>query len=552
MRFKNFVFMRRLSVLIFFLLFYNFLFSQISIELVKEINPTNTNTAISFKTEYGGKVYFAATDSLNGGELWRSDGTFLGTELFFDFSGPYTGSMIREVVEAGGLLFIGANDGLHGDELWVTNGTVSGTQLIDINPSGSSSPRYFTVLNNRLYFFADDGVHGRELWSSVGTLSGTQLICDIIPGSSSYFFNKMMACNGLLYMGCNHPILGSEVLYYSDGTCAGTSFLFDFNRGSGSSSFSFEDCLNNVLFLDVVDSNNSRSLYSISEQDSITRLIHICDPSCYKVFTLTPFPNDTTALITAAYSTYAELWSSSGRLNTTNFETNCGNYQGQGCKTFRTFRIGELFYFLGSLDNVYHHLLKFDPRINQYNVFFQHDSSNVFTLDPIFTFSNAVFMLKSNNSNFDREFTFVMDSDSLNLYTLEPSGAINLDPFHNFTSGSYFVSNSGVYISANFNYQTDQLYIIRDPNLGLQQNENEFNLKVFPNPISNNRNLSVQSEFEIIFYQIFDISGTVVQQRNFNFGTSDFSISILNLSAGFYTIKFHTLNGHASKKIIVL
>src|SRR5882672_7057292 len=82
---------------------------------------------------------------------------------------------------AGPGLFFAASDGVSGVELWKTNGTDVGTVLVkDINPGpGNSAPLGFTVFNGALYFAANDGASGFELWKTDGTPGGTLLVKDI-------------------------------------------------------------------------------------------------------------------------------------------------------------------------------------------------------------------------------------------------------------------------------------------------------------------------------------------------------------------------------------
>ena len=68
------------------------------VELVKDLNPAMTPRGHQpyGLTELNGVIYYAATDSASGYELWRSDGTAAGTYLFQDLnvgsasSGPAT------------------------------------------------------------------------------------------------------------------------------------------------------------------------------------------------------------------------------------------------------------------------------------------------------------------------------------------------------------------------------------------------------------------------------------------------------------------------------
>ena len=64
-----------------------------------------------------------------------------------------------------GIVFFAATDGSNGRELWKSDGTGLGTVLVkNINLLGDSSPQNLVNVNGTLYFTADDGVNGRELW----------------------------------------------------------------------------------------------------------------------------------------------------------------------------------------------------------------------------------------------------------------------------------------------------------------------------------------------------------------------------------------------------
>ena len=64
-----------------------------------------------------------------------------------------------------GLLYFTADDGVHGRELWRTDGTDVGTMMInDLTPAGLTGPSGLEAAGDALYFSANDGIHGRELW----------------------------------------------------------------------------------------------------------------------------------------------------------------------------------------------------------------------------------------------------------------------------------------------------------------------------------------------------------------------------------------------------
>src|SRR5204862_2473263 len=113
-------------------------------------------------------------------ELWRSDGTRVGTKLVRDINPGLPASSPANLTDVAGTLFLSANDGRQGDQLWKSDGTGAGTQLVkDINPTGGS----LTTVAGALFFTAHDPTHGTELWRSDGTAAGTRLAKDIKPGS---------------------------------------------------------------------------------------------------------------------------------------------------------------------------------------------------------------------------------------------------------------------------------------------------------------------------------------------------------------------------------
>ena len=242
-------------------------------------NPRPLDSFPDDLTEFNGKLYFSADDGETGDELWVSDGTEAGTKLVKDieptiseYGDPY-GSSPSNLIEFQDRLFFSASNSEQGNELWVTDGTTEGTQLFkDINPGtppnsfGSvfidSSPRNFFVFDDKLFFTADNGSVGQELWVSDGTSEGTKLVKDIEPtvntsydgesvfpeGSYVYEFTEF---NGRLYFTADTNETGRE-LWVTDGTTEGTQLVEDLYPGSNDSYASVFPNSSRPYFLTVV------------------------------------------------------------------------------------------------------------------------------------------------------------------------------------------------------------------------------------------------------------------------------------------------------------
>lgn len=199
--------------------------------IVKDINPTNSGCIDIFQA-FNNKLYFLGDDGVNGQELWATDGTEAGTTMIKDIN-PGISNGVEAWAQSeiySGKLYFSANDGVHGEELWATDGTEAGTVMVkDIHPTGSSTPGYFTIVNNQLYFRASDNTNGNELWTTDGTGGGTVLVKDINPGAGSSFLSDMIAYNGNLYFSISSgfDFNAPNDLWQSDGTSGGTAVFED-------------------------------------------------------------------------------------------------------------------------------------------------------------------------------------------------------------------------------------------------------------------------------------------------------------------------------------
>lgn len=258
------------------------------VSLVKDIStPASTASYPSDLFVYNNTLYFSATTSTNGKELWKSDGTSGGTSMVTDLisgalsgvsgnvrlynskvfmyasNGTYSGIYLSDGTGAGttslaassigiGLLgtvtnqngvqfgnyyYFAANDGVNGNELWRTDGTTAGTSLFkDIESgSGSSSPSKFTVSGGKLYFVATTAASGQELWVSDGTSGGTVLVREIGTTTTGSSPSNLTDVGGVLFFSATTSANGNELWKSTDGTSANTTLVRDICTSPGAS-----------------------------------------------------------------------------------------------------------------------------------------------------------------------------------------------------------------------------------------------------------------------------------------------------------------------------
>jgi len=219
--------------------------------------PKTLGQELLFTAIAPGRIFFGEVDL----ELWKSDGTPLGTTLvkqidpFLDDASDESHSCYGEAsspgegVQVGGRILFAARDGVHGRELWSTDGTKDGTRLVkDINrlpapdgpspciddphdrPAGTaaSDPDDFvpTAAGDLVLFAADDGAHGRELWRSNGISRGTRLVADLRPGPFGSSPHDLTRLGNTFYFFASISGPG-EALVRSDGTAGGTAVVSD-------------------------------------------------------------------------------------------------------------------------------------------------------------------------------------------------------------------------------------------------------------------------------------------------------------------------------------
>ncbi|WP_445735939.1 ELWxxDGT repeat protein [Mariniflexile sp.] len=281
-----------------------------------------------------GTLFFVGNNGYGNRELWKSDGTESGTVMVKDIfpgdngfasnaSNPY------QLTNVNGLLFFGANDGVHGPELWKSNGTELGTVLVkDIIPGIISSQ--LTALSNcngTLYFQAFDSNGYLDVWKSDGTETGTVLLKN--PASGNFYSEpvEFTSLNGYVYFVATGNTIGQE-LFRTDGTAEGT-VGYNIRYLTESSAPANLTVVNNNLFFSADNGGaNGRELWALStvalsvEENSFTESGFRIYPNPAKdILTIKNLSNQTINCITVLDMTGKTVIKQEVSLNQINIET---------------------------------------------------------------------------------------------------------------------------------------------------------------------------------------------------------------------------------------
>ncbi|MEX0641722.1 MAG: ELWxxDGT repeat protein [Pirellulales bacterium] len=242
--------------------------------IVKDFQLGDTGSLGNF-TNFDGTLLFTKYDSASGYELWKSDGTEAGTIPVRNLpANPF------ELTNVNGTLFFGAI-GANGDELWMSNGTEAGTIRVEEMEAGAESSLYqLTNVNGTLFFTVSSGATGEELWKSDGTEAGTMLVHDIHPGAISSYPNYLTGSNGMLFFSADDGMTGRE-LWKTNGTQTGAERVIDIRSGTSASALHSLTNVDGTLLFAADDGASGDELWRSDGSEAGTTLVTDIEPGMY-------------------------------------------------------------------------------------------------------------------------------------------------------------------------------------------------------------------------------------------------------------------------------
>lgn len=250
---------------------------------LKDIRPGSASS-MDFTPQFtavNGEIFFFADDGIAGLELWKTDGTTDGTVLVKDIApgeqGQSPRSNFESMANVNGTLMFRANDGVHGDELWKSDGTEVGTVMVcDIRPGSQSSfsgTTHIVALNGSAVLWINDGETGLEPWISDGTSQGTMRIKDIYPGRNDSGWARAPARLGDSILFFADDTLHGFEMWETDGTLNGTHLIKDVNILGDDSRPMEVVAMNGDVFFSAWEWEHGRELWKSSGTTATTSLL---------------------------------------------------------------------------------------------------------------------------------------------------------------------------------------------------------------------------------------------------------------------------------------
>ena len=484
-----------------------------------------------YKIVYNNKLYFTVN-----GQLWQSDGSTAGTNVFSNAITPIFYKIFN------GKLYFTAYNTTGGQEVWSSDGTVAGTSmLLDIYPGSNPSvdtsrDPHFTIFNNKLFFVANDGTNGYELWSTDGSSAGTALFMNIrvtesesnaysqgaFTVTSTYSKQPFAVFNNKMYFVANSDFTNQYGfqfrLFQTDGTVTGTTYV--------TAPIDFSICNCTAESVNLFDGKG----FTITNNEMI-----------FYGGSIFPIPSIPIGFGIYKINTTDQISKISNSFYTGDLGSGPDTEQG-AMKLFN----GD-YYFIGpgATSSSNPELCKMNPATfaitqvsapaSQSGILFNDtNDSTRFLLSQ--EWNGRLYFMKA-TSIAGQLFSTTGTLASTTQVTRQTDNSLNMSPVIFGNSAPRQLNNfgSGLYFSANLGNPTPSVWRFYDSTLATNQNTiSKFT--IFPNPTNNNLNLKFEDNLENATLKIISITGQTVLEKQ-NLSGTDFNFDVSNLNSGMYIIQ---------------
>ncbi|NRA49230.1 MAG: hypothetical protein HRU12_08855, partial [Phaeodactylibacter sp.] len=181
--------------------------------LVADINPLSAGSNIAKIVTYDGHLYFGARSSGSDSYLYVYDPVNDSLARAFD-------NMNNQIKNPGNLmvhngwLYMAFEDPVAGTELGRYNLSTKELMVADLNPDGDSSPSFFNVVGNQIWFKADDGSSNSRLWRLNPSGGGIENVIYESPNDVYPSINLLTYADGRLFFQGFADGIGEEFWVY--------------------------------------------------------------------------------------------------------------------------------------------------------------------------------------------------------------------------------------------------------------------------------------------------------------------------------------------------
>lgn len=459
-------------------------------KLLKDINP-GSESSVYGNLEKGARInnnlYFIAKDESSSGEIWKTDGTTVGTTKVTSFINGRTSTLTT----VGNYIFFLVRLDIYTAQLWKTDGTAEGTVMLKDNLTAWNRSTFEGKCNNNFIFtISIDGGMNSVVWRSDGTSEGTYAITPAIDGNGS----DPEGTTGLTqYIEHNNKLyfVSRNYLHETDGTLENTKIIG--NVWSGQQNLaqygSVIEANNDLYFMFFSAELNKLSIWKFDSVNKNVVEIYSKTSSYY-------FPPSN-----LAKTDNSLLFSSpNGTGGTSLVSLNLNNYKESS--------LGEL--------------SKDIPKPPFF--YYAFHASTIFKIND-----NESFMASVDQDTNSKGYILNLTLNSMqNIPALD--NVLNIIQYDN-----------------NLYYSKDYALWKYTNNLSVPLIENKSSLVFYPNPSKDFINMQAENDYQVENIQIFDLNGRLVTNKT-DFNTDRIDISKLN--QGSYILKAKVNGTVISKKII--